>query len=145
MFVNNLGQFYFGDMQPGDREATPAEIAAHKTKAEGDEKLGLLSAARASREVLIGRLTWVKTECTAALEAATAASDQPAINLQTANIAAITAAVNSLVNAFEDPRVVNSVNGEAKQAIQLVYAEIVQAFKVAAPALHARMKKLDTL
>lgn len=28
MFINSNGNLYFGDMQPGDREATPTEITS---------------------------------------------------------------------------------------------------------------------
>lgn len=109
------------------------------------QKTDILAIARANREVLIARLTWLRTECNEALEVAEEAANTTEIALQTANIAAIKTAINSLVNAFEDPRVVASVNGAAKQAIQLVYAEIVLAFRTAAPALFNRFRKLDAL
>jgi len=109
------------------------------------QKLALLAIAQVNRETLISRLTWLSQECAASLKAAEAIPDATAIALQTANLAAIATATNALVNALEDPRVVNAVNGAAKQAIQIVYGEIVLAFKNSAPALYARMKKLDTL
>lgn len=109
------------------------------------QKLEIMEVARANREILIGRLTWLRTECTEALQVAQVAVNTPEIALQTANINAIKSAINSLVNALEDPRVVAAVNGAAKQAIQLVYAEIVFAFRAAAPVLYGRFKKLDAL
>lgn len=113
------------------------------------QKLTLLAIARENRETLISRLTWLGRECDLALAAALEVSidpeNDPAVILQNSNIQAVETAINSLVNAFDDPRVVASVNGAVKQAVQIVYAEIVQAFKLAAPALYARMKKLDTL
>jgi hypothetical protein len=110
-----------------------------------NQKKDLLAIARDNRQTLIDRLTWLRVECRELLEVAQAASNAPEVALQTANLAAIRAATNSLVNAFDDPRVVNSVNGAAKQAVQIVYAEIVLTFKNAAPVLFNRFKKLDAL
>jgi hypothetical protein len=119
-------------------------------------KRRLLAAAIPKRDFLLMHLRWFYTKATeeraAAKIALDAAVGQPAIDAAQAvfnaahgKVQAIDAAITSLMAIFTDQRVIDAVDGEAKEAVQQVYLEIFQALGMASPATYYAMLALDPL
>lgn len=60
MFINSQGQFYVGDMQPVDREATAEEVAAWDASRAQAEVAAKLAKVREVRELYLGRILGIK-------------------------------------------------------------------------------------
>lgn len=154
----------------GDYAAVLAWLAAGNTllpvppateEEQAEEKKGLLTVARAQREMVLGRLLGHRRDCEDWLTEANAllateqakpvpnpgvvAAQQARIVLETNNLAAIAACRLSLKNMMADQRIVDSVDGEAKAAVIAVWLEIVAALWLAAPTVVVAFKELDAL
>lgn len=59
MFFNQNGEAYFGDMQPGDRVATEAEVAAWHAARAKEEVDAKVAQVKALRETAINRINGI--------------------------------------------------------------------------------------
>lgn len=80
MYITKDGSLYVGDMQPGDREATGAELLAHATSASAREVETKKAAVSFVRKQIIDVLTGVTVA--AQLEGDTATTDAYLVVLQ---------------------------------------------------------------
>jgi hypothetical protein len=146
MFKSHIdGSLYVGDMQPGDREATPEEVTAWQTPTpyqEEEIKRKLLAEAMPRRDTLLLHLRWFYIK--AVEERAAAAPGAPLIAAQ-AKVTAIETAITSLQTMFNDTRVVNAIDGAVAGAVKTVYLEIFAALGAASPATFYAVKALDPL
>lgn len=110
-------------------EALP--IATRTEQEMAEEKKVLLSQAVAKRDILLHHLTWFYIKA-------------KEVN-DTVVVDAITAARLSLENFFNDPRIVDSVDGAVREAIFTVYYEVFAALKAASLPTYNALKALDPL
>jgi hypothetical protein len=107
-------------------------VDANKKAALDEEvKRKLLAAAMVKRDTLLGHLERLRTR---AIEA----------NNTTARDA-LSTAITSFEQIFSDPRIVNSVDGAAKVALDTVYREIGLTLAAASPATYYALLALDPL
>jgi hypothetical protein len=130
-----LGTLYGGDLYPGDREATEAEVAVLATVNAIEIKKRILADAMAKREVLLHHLRWFYVK----------AKEEPDSPAKDAKVAAISTAISSFHTVFTDPRIVSAVDGAAKLAVFIVYKEITDALKLASLSTYNAIKALDAL
>lgn len=125
------GSFYVGDMQPGDREATQEEIDTHATNAEAEVKKTILAKAMIKRDMLLVHLERLRTR---AIEG----------NNTTARDA-LSTAIASLENIFNDQRVIDAIDGDVTQVLDTAKDEIGIALAQASPATYYALLALDAL
>jgi len=130
-YVKPNGAMYMGDMQAGDRAATEQEIADRDVSRDAEIKKRLLAEAGARRDTLLFHLDRLYRR----------AGEANDTDKQTA----ISTAQVALENMLNDPRVVSSIDGAAKAAVQTVYLEIFVALHAASPTAYAALKALDPL
>ncbi len=102
-----------------------------KAALEAEIKKQLLAEAMTKRDILLGHLERLRTR---AIESNNAIARN-----------ALSAAIVSFENSFNDPRVVSAVDGQVKQALQTVKNEIGIALAQASPASYMALKALDPL
>lgn len=125
--------------------ATPEQIAASGalTPYQLEEiKRRLLAEAIPKRDALLLHLRWFYTK---AVEERAAAVGETAVTAATVKVVAISAAIESLQTIFTDQRVLDSVDGAVKGAVQAVYLEIFQALHAASLETWLALKALDPL
>lgn len=111
----------------------------------GNLKNELLAVARESREIALNRLTGHRLDEEDALKVAVAANNPTAIAFREANIVAIKQCRQRLKDIMQDPRVLAAFNGEVKDVMKVVYAEIVAELAAAAPSVLIAFRGLDAL
>ncbi|MES2415086.1 MAG: hypothetical protein V4614_14865 [Pseudomonadota bacterium] len=72
MFINSNGEFYIGDMRPGDRAATAQEVTAHDLSLSRRWHTDLMVELRSKRDKLLDVMDGIQSDCLSAGDTETA-------------------------------------------------------------------------